>query len=723
MTMTTGGTPPAATAAATAEETLPPELWVLILTEYLSPRWRHLARNVCRTWALVLDSAHVDLEDMPRQGVHAPPMWRRDNQTKWSRGRIITITTIAQWLHDRYTLARARDHRDKGPLSPTEAIEWAGRQIECHIAVSDVRIDMGNFCVRGPDVLLIAMAATGIEDLARPLLIAKGVPLIGPIARANPIVPWSPAISAASASCPLCNAAALLVRERRHRGIALFARHAPHTLTTGMAMSALADADDDVAFDTIMSIGAPRTSDMAHVLERIPEGNAIWALCIASLYDRPLVHRDGDRHGGRSLEHGGETDDTVELKRQRPWTSLFASLWSDAARRKRFFQKLLTRGNYQALCLLDASDPSITEGRFSLSAHVHRSASAKWAFGSVLWYMERTLRSIKQATSSLDSTREGDGSCGAADTAMSSRCDGKEGCDVDCDNDLIQNELRFYVLEACRTPLSIRAITRDHSEALLAWLCEGPLRYDPWAPQHATSRGSFMRMMRAAVSRRGNPRCALWLCTRWPREASALPTHYLFALVDCVCRDAVSDRDANLLERLVYALQRMLSECSVDTAQRIGTIRLWPLLCGYVIQAASSSPPSSKGRWYYLNARALLEHAVCRSHMDRNAAECAAPDGSMSTTCALCGTCAIAPSQHTSMAKWLDDQRASLLYSAPQLGCGSWTGEWVSSVVWHRWFGMEPLAAPPPDEDPAMLELHREPFRTWLTRHHMLVPS
>ncbi|AGO82716.1 F-box domain containing protein [Pandoravirus dulcis] len=70
----------------------------------LDPRWRFVARAVCRLWRDVIE--HPSAEDVAAMGAHPHKRWNQVHQytpvgcPKWPSGRVVCMTAVADWIRD-----------------------------------------------------------------------------------------------------------------------------------------------------------------------------------------------------------------------------------------------------------------------------------------------------------------------------------------------------------------------------------------------------------------------------------------------------------------------------------------------------------------------------------------------------------------------------------------------------------------------------------------------
>lgn len=193
----------------------------------------------------------------------------------------------------------------------------------------------------------------------------------------------------------------------------------------------------------------------------------------------------------------------------------------------------------------------------------------------------------------------------------------------------------------------------SHPEALLSWLLGGPTPpYDPLAPGAPLSLASLFRLASASDFSCKVPRCLLWLCLRWPQEASA----HLDAVRDAARQmltrtgkwiDCYLCHDGRTLEYLVYMLDALHAKLT-----RAGHARsAGDLLCAvdlYAIAIECTCDPQTRA--------AFVEHGRARC----------ADDDFVPTRLALI--------------------RAYVLRAIDPMAVDPWRATFASAAAWRRWF-------------------------------------
>lgn len=193
----------------------------------------------------------------------------------------------------------------------------------------------------------------------------------------------------------------------------------------------------------------------------------------------------------------------------------------------------------------------------------------------------------------------------------------------------------------------------SHPEALLSWLLGGPTpSYDPLAPGAPLSLTSLFRLASASDFSCEVPRCLLWLCLRWPQEASA----HLGAVRDAARQmltrngkwiDSYLCRDGRTLEYLVYMLDALYTKLT-----RIGHAHsardLLRAVDLYAITIECTCDPQTRA--------AFVKHGRARC----------ADDDSVPTRLAL--------------------MRAYVLRTIDPMAVDPWRAAFASAAAWRRWF-------------------------------------
>ncbi|AGO84561.2 F-box domain containing protein [Pandoravirus salinus] len=192
----------------------------------------------------------------------------------------------------------------------------------------------------------------------------------------------------------------------------------------------------------------------------------------------------------------------------------------------------------------------------------------------------------------------------------------------------------------------------DHPEALLSWLLGGPTPYDPLAPDAPISLDLLFRLASASDSSCEVPRCLLWLCLRWPREASQHLDAIRGAARQMLTRtgkwiDSYLCRDGTTLEYLVYTLDALHARLTnVGHAQSADDLLRAIDLCKITTECTGD-----------LQTRAtFLDHGLARC----------ADDDSVPTRLALI--------------------RACVLRTIDPVAVDPWRATFASPAAWRRWF-------------------------------------
>jgi hypothetical protein len=200
----------------------------------------------------------------------------------------------------------------------------------------------------------------------------------------------------------------------------------------------------------------------------------------------------------------------------------------------------------------------------------------------------------------------------------------------------------------------------DHPEALLSWLLGGPTPYDPFAPGAPLTLGSLFRLASAPDFSCDVPRCLLWLCLRWPKEASEHLDAVYQAARQMLTRskrwiDSYLCRDGLTLEYLVYMLDALDARLDcVGHARSAGD--LLRAIDLYAITIECTGDPRTRA--------AFIEHGRARC----------VDDDSVPTRLALI--------------------KAHVTRTIDPMAIDPWRPTFASTAAWRRWF-----RAPAMDDD------------------------
>ncbi|AVK75758.1 F-box incomplete domain containing protein [Pandoravirus neocaledonia] len=193
----------------------------------------------------------------------------------------------------------------------------------------------------------------------------------------------------------------------------------------------------------------------------------------------------------------------------------------------------------------------------------------------------------------------------------------------------------------------------SHPEALLSWLLGGPTAYDPLASGAAPM--TLARIFELASTPDDTcdvSRCLLWLCLRWPTEA----TNRIDAIRDAARQMLTRDgrwvdsylcRDGSALEYLVYALDTIHVKM-LDAGHRQSADTLLHSVDLYAIVVECTRDQTTK--------KNFIEHGRARC----------TDDDSVPVRLALIKT--------------------RVLHAIDPLGVDPWRAVFASAAAWRRWF-------------------------------------
>ena len=177
----------------------------------------------------------------------------------------------------------------------------------------------------------------------------------------------------------------------------------------------------------------------------------------------------------------------------------------------------------------------------------------------------------------------------------------------------------------------------DHPDDLLAWLCDGPLAFDPTAAGTAPDM-ALEALFAVAVGCDGDPRCAAWLMERWPRECGALPPSLVAQAVARAIRFAQAlGRTINVLERVVVALEA-IARCVTPerAAALVDAVDIWSAMWDTLAdpkglgQYAQDDIMEAYARWVDGDAHADVRLGDCLDDIRAHARHSGRPHGKSS---------------------------------------------------------------------------------------------